>query len=131
MARNKVTVIGAGNVGATTAHRIAEAGLADVVLVDIVEGLPQGKGLDMLESGPVEGYDVTITGSNDYEPTANNNNPPRTPADIIHNAQVNLAVTQGVASTFFNPDDPISALQQIVTGIKNLGYTFVSTSGVG
>ena len=47
MARNKVTVIGAGNVGATTAQRIAEAGLADVVLVDIVEGLPQGKGLDL------------------------------------------------------------------------------------
>ena len=78
-------------------------------------------------------YGETVIPENlgDYEPTAANNNPPRTPADIIHNAQVNLAVTQGVASTFFNPDDPISALQQIVTGIKNLGYTFVSTSGVG
>ena len=53
MARNKVTVIGAGNVGATTAQRIAEAGLADVVLVDIVEGLPQGKGLDLAEAAPV------------------------------------------------------------------------------
>ena len=52
MARNKVTVIGAGNVGATTAQRIAEAGLADVVLVDIVEGLPQGKGLDLAEAAP-------------------------------------------------------------------------------
>ena len=50
MARDKVTVIGAGNVGATTAQRIAEAGLADVVLIDIVEGLPQGKGLDLLEA---------------------------------------------------------------------------------
>ena len=78
-------------------------------------------------------YGETVIPENlgDYEPTATNNNPPRTPADIIHNAQVNLAVTQGVASTFFNPDDPLSALQQIVTGIKNLGYTFVSTSGVG
>ena len=55
MARNKVTVIGAGNVGATTAQRIAEAGLADVVLVDIVEGLPQGKGLDLAEAAPVVG----------------------------------------------------------------------------
>ena len=58
MARNKVTVIGAGNVGATTAQRIAEAGLADVVLVDIVEGLPQGKALDLAEAAPVIGYDV-------------------------------------------------------------------------
>ena len=57
MARPKVTVIGAGNVGATTAQRIAEAGLADVVLVDIVEGLPQGKALDLAESAPVVGHD--------------------------------------------------------------------------
>jgi uncharacterized protein YdaL len=61
-----------------------------------------------------------------YEPTEANNNPPRLPADIIHNAQVNLAVTQGVASFFFHPTYPLSALQQTVTGIKNLGYTFVS-----
>ncbi|MEJ7695824.1 MAG: hypothetical protein WKF78_04170 [Candidatus Limnocylindrales bacterium] len=58
MARNKVTVIGAGNVGATTAQRIAEAGLADVVLVDIVDGLPQGKGLDLAEAAPVVGHDL-------------------------------------------------------------------------
>ncbi len=69
--RKKVTVVGAGNVGASCAVNIAHKELADVVLVDIVEGVPQGKGLDMLESGPVEGYDVTITGANDYEPTAN------------------------------------------------------------
>ena len=58
MARNKVTVIGAGNVGATTAQRIAEAGLADVVLIDIVEGLPQGKGLDLAEAALVRGNGV-------------------------------------------------------------------------
>ncbi|MEZ5351894.1 MAG: malate dehydrogenase [Bryobacteraceae bacterium] len=69
--RKKVTVVGGGNVGATCAQRIADKELADVVLVDIVEGMPQGKGLDMLESGPVEGYDVQITGSNGYEETAN------------------------------------------------------------
>ena len=69
--RNKITVVGAGNVGANCALRIAEKDLADVVLVDVVEGVPQGKGLDLLESGPVQGYDVTITGSNDYAPTAN------------------------------------------------------------
>ena len=67
--RRKVTVIGAGNVGANTAQKIAAKELADVVLVDVVEGVPQGKGLDMLESAPVEGYDVRITGSNGYEET--------------------------------------------------------------
>ena len=70
MARNKVTVVGAGNVGATTAQRIAEAGLADVVLVDIVEGLPQGKGLDLAEAAPVVAHDARITGTNDYAATA-------------------------------------------------------------
>ena len=70
MARNKVTVIGAGNVGATTAQRIAEAGLADVVLVDIVEGLPQGKGLDLAEAAPVVGHDSRVIGTNDYADTA-------------------------------------------------------------
>ena len=69
--RKKVTVVGAGNVGANCALRIAGKELADVVLVDVIEGVPQGKGLDLLESGPVEGYDVSITGANDYEPTAN------------------------------------------------------------
>jgi malate dehydrogenase len=70
MARNKVTVIGAGHVGATTAQRIAEAGLADVVLVDIVEGLPQGKGLDLAEAAPVVGHDAAVSGTNDYAATA-------------------------------------------------------------
>jgi malate dehydrogenase len=70
MARNKVTVIGAGNVGATTAQRIAEAGIADVVLVDIVEGLPQGKGLDLAEAAPVVTHDAQVRGTNDYADTA-------------------------------------------------------------
>ena len=67
----KVTVVGSGNVGATVAHRLADKQLANVVLIDILEGIPQGKGLDLLESGPVEGYDVRITGTNDYADTAN------------------------------------------------------------
>src|SRR3954464_5330783 len=82
MSRNKVTVIGAGNVGATTAQRIAEAGLADVVLVDIVEGLPQGKGLDLAEAGPGGRHDARVTGTNDYPRTAG--------ADIV-------VVTSGLA----------------------------------
>ena len=68
--RKKVTVVGAGNVGATSAQRIHGLGFADVVLVDVVEDLPQGKALDMLESGPVFGSDGLIEGSNSYEATA-------------------------------------------------------------
>jgi malate dehydrogenase len=66
----KITVIGGGNVGATTAQRLAEKELGDVVLVDIVEDMPQGKALDLMQSGPVYGYDTLITGANNYEPTA-------------------------------------------------------------
>ncbi|MSQ12058.1 MAG: malate dehydrogenase [Dehalococcoidia bacterium] len=69
--RKKISVIGAGNVGATVAQRIFDRGYADVALVDIIEGLPQGKALDMLESGPVLGSDATVVGSNGYEVTAN------------------------------------------------------------
>jgi len=66
----KVTVVGAGNVGATLAQRIADRELADVVLIDIVEGMPQGKGLDMMEATPVEGVDARVIGTNDYKDTA-------------------------------------------------------------
>lgn len=68
--RRKVTVIGAGNVGANTAQKIAAKELADIVLVDVVEGVPQGKGLDMLESAPIERYDIRIVGTNGYQETA-------------------------------------------------------------
>jgi malate dehydrogenase len=68
--RRKVTVIGAGNVGATVAQRVVEKELGDVVLVDVVDGIPQGKGLDMLQSGAVEGFDMKIVGANSYEETA-------------------------------------------------------------
>jgi malate dehydrogenase len=67
--RKKVTIIGAGFVGSTCAHWIASKELADVVLVDIVEGVPQGKGLDLLEAGPIEGFDINIVGTNSYEET--------------------------------------------------------------
>ncbi|MBV8668741.1 MAG: malate dehydrogenase [Candidatus Eremiobacteraeota bacterium] len=69
--RKKVTIVGAGNVGATAAHWLAAKELADIVLVDVVEGVPQGKALDLLEAMPIEGSDVTVTGSNDYAPTKN------------------------------------------------------------
>jgi malate dehydrogenase len=70
MARPKVTVVGAGNVGATTAQYIVERELADVVVTDVVDGLPQGKALDLLEAGPIHGYDCRLTGATDYAATA-------------------------------------------------------------
>jgi len=68
---NKITVVGAGNVGATTAQRIAEKELArTVVMVDVVEGIPQGKGLDQWQSAPIEGFDSRVIGTNGYDETS-------------------------------------------------------------
>jgi malate dehydrogenase len=69
-ARKKITVVGAGNVGATAAHWLAAKELGDVVLVDIVEGVPQGKALDLAQAAPVEGFDVRMIGANTYDDTA-------------------------------------------------------------
>src|ERR1700752_2346240 len=71
MARKKVSIVGAGNVGATAGQRIVDKELADVVLIDIIEGVPQGKALDLAESGPIEGYDSRLTGTNNYKDTGN------------------------------------------------------------
>jgi malate dehydrogenase len=71
MSRPKISIIGAGHVGATTAFKIAELELGDVVLVDIVEDMPQGKALDLMEMGPISGYDVNIKGTNTYDDTEN------------------------------------------------------------
>lgn len=101
--RKKVTVVGAGNVGATLAQRVAEKGYADVVLVDIVEGLPQGKGLDMLQSGPILGFDSRITGANSYEQTAN--------SDVV-------VITAGIArKPGMSRDDLLLTNQKIVGGV--------------
>jgi malate dehydrogenase len=70
MRRNKITVVGAGNIGATAAHWIAAKELADVVLVDIVEGVPQGKSLDLMQAAPIDGFDIKLVGANDYKATA-------------------------------------------------------------
>ena len=67
----KITVVGAGFVGATCARRIIEKDLADVVLIDIIEGLPQGRALDLMESAPIEGYSSQIIGTNEYKDTKN------------------------------------------------------------
>jgi malate dehydrogenase len=103
--RKKVTIIGAGNVGATAAHWVAAKELADVVLIDVAEGIPQGKGLDLLEAMPIEKRDVQITGSNDYADTANSDivvitaGIPRKPGmsrdDLLH---TNFKIMQDVVS---------------------------------
>src|ERR1700754_3805102 len=71
--RKKVSIVGAGNVGATAAHWIAAKELADVVLIDVVEGIPQGKALDLLQAMPIEKRDVSIIGTNTYDETENSN----------------------------------------------------------
>jgi malate dehydrogenase len=132
--RNKVTVVGAGNVGANCAVRIADKELADVVLVDVVEGVPQGKGLDLLQSGPVQGYDVMITGSNDYEPTANSDIAiitagfPRKPGMsrddlLMANYDVVKTATEGVAK--YSPNciiivvtNPLDAMAQAAYAVS-------------
>ncbi|MEW5952734.1 MAG: malate dehydrogenase [Bacillota bacterium] len=71
MGRKKITIVGAGNVGATCAHWAAAKELGDIVLIDVVEGIPQGKALDLMEAAPVEGFDCNIIGTNNFEDTAN------------------------------------------------------------
>ncbi len=101
--RLKVSIIGAGNVGAACAQRIVERGYADVVLLDIVEGLPQGKALDMQESAPILGVDSRVTGTNDYEDTAG--------SDVV-------VITSGLArKPGMNRDDLLQANATIVGGV--------------
>ena len=103
MARPKVTVVGAGFVGATAAQRIVEKNLADVVLTDVIEGLPHGKALDMMESAPVEGFEAKITGTNHYADTKN--------SDLI-------VITAGLArKPGMSRDDLLQQNAQIVGGI--------------
>jgi malate dehydrogenase len=105
--RTKISVVGAGNVGATVAQLIAYKELGDVVMVDIIEGLPQGKALDLLEAGPVEGYDSQVNGANNYEATADSHivvitagiarKPGMSRSDLITtNANIVRAVTEQV-----------------------------------
>jgi malate dehydrogenase len=103
MARPKVTVVGAGNVGATVAQYVVERELADVVLTDVVEGLPQGKALDLLQTGPIHGYDCRLTGANDFGPTAG--------SDV-------LVVTAGLArKPGMSRDDLLFKNAEIVGGV--------------
>jgi malate dehydrogenase len=130
----KITVVGAGHVGEVTAQRIAEKELADVVLVDIVEGMPQGKALDLLQSGPVEKYDAKIEGVNDYAATADSDvvvitaGLPRKPGMsrddlLMSNAGIVKKVTEEVAR--FSPDsiliivsNPLDAMCHVAKAVS-------------
>jgi malate dehydrogenase len=135
--RKKVTVVGSGNVGATIAHRLVDKQMADVVMIDILEGIPQGKGLDLLEAGPIEGYDCRIRGTNDYKDTANSDlvvmtaGFPRKPGmsrdDLL---KANYDVVKGTVEQVvkYSPDciliivtNPLDAMAQ--TAFKVSGFT--------
>jgi len=132
--RSKITVVGAGNVGATCAQRLAERGYADVVLVDIIEGMPQGKALDMLQSGPIIGFDSNLTGTNGYEDSAGSDiavitsGVPRKPGmsrdDLV---LTNMKIVQGVTEQLVkhSPDciiivvaNPLDAMAQLALKVS-------------
>ncbi|TMD23387.1 MAG: malate dehydrogenase [Chloroflexi bacterium] len=134
MGRSKITVVGAGNVGATLAQRLAERGYADIVLVDIVEGLPQGKALDMLQAGPIVGYDSRVSGTNGYEETAGSaicvitSGVPRKPGmsrdDLV---KTNMSIVRGVTEELVrrSPDttlivvsNPLDAMAQLALEVS-------------
>ena len=126
--RKKVSIVGAGNVGATAAHWIAAKELADVVLIDVVEGVPQGKALDLLEAMPIEKRDVHVVGSNDYAATANSDivvitaGIPRKPGmsrdDLLHtnfkimSEVVSKVVAQSPESILIVVSNPLDAMAQ-------------------
>jgi len=128
--RNKITVVGAGNVGATAAHWLASKELGDVVLVDIVEGMPQGKALDLAQAAPIEGFDAALVGStSDYSQTANSDvviitsGLPRKPGmsrdDLLKtNAGIVTSVTEEIAkhspdSVIIVVSNPLDAMTQV------------------
>ena len=131
----KVTVVGAGNVGATAAQRLAEKELCDVVLVDIIEGLPQGKALDLAEAAPIEKHDAHPTGTNDYSASANSDiiiitaGIPRKPGmsrdDLLStNAKIMKNVTQEVAK--LSPDAVLIIVSNPLDAMCHVAY---ETSG--
>jgi malate dehydrogenase len=130
-ARKKVTVIGAGNVGATAVQRLAERDFYDVVMVDIIEGMPQGKALDLCESGPVEGYDSKVVGTNGYEETANSDvvvitsgiarKPGMSRDDLLHtNAGIVRQVTENVVK--YSPNTIIIVVSNPLDAMTQLAY---------
>ncbi|MBK9944133.1 MAG: malate dehydrogenase [Kouleothrix sp.] len=133
--RPKITVIGAGFVGSTAAHWIAVKELGDIVLLDVVEGVPQGKGLDLLESGPIEGFDLHVKGTNDYADTANSDvivvtsGAPRKPGmsreDLI---KVNANITRDCISKAA-PLSPNAVIIMVNNPLDTMAYLAKQVSG--
>ena len=133
--RNKISVIGAGFVGSTTAHWLAAKELGDIVLVDIVEGIPQGKALDLYQSGPIEGFDAKVIGTNDYADTANSDiivvtsGAPRKPGmsreDLI---KVNANITRDCISKSA-PLSPNAIIIMVNNPLDAMTYVARQTSG--
>jgi malate dehydrogenase len=135
MGRKKVTVVGSGNVGATVAQHVAEKELADVALVDIIEGVPQGKALDLLEAGPVEKYDSRLIGSNSYDITEGSDiivitaGLPRKPGMsrddlLLKNASIVKEVVENVASR-----SPQSILIMVTNPLDAMAHIALKVSG--
>lgn len=143
--RQKITVVGAGNVGATLAQRLAERDYADVVLVDIVEGMPQGKALDIMESGPILGFDSLVTGTNSYEETKGSSiviitsGLPRKPGMsrddlVLANAKIVTSVVRSVATHSPNAilivvSNPVDAMAQLALRVS--GFPRERVLGMG
>jgi malate dehydrogenase len=133
--RPKITIIGAGFVGSTAAHWIAAKELGDIVLIDIIEGIPQGKGLDLLEAGPIEGFDLQIVGTNDYAETANSDiivitsGAPRKPGmsreDLI---KINANITRDCISKAA-PLSPNAVIVMVSNPLDTMAYLAKQVSG--
>ena len=147
MARKKIALVGAGNIGGTLAHLCALKHLGDVVLYDVVDGLPQGKALDLMESGPIEGYDAQITGTTRYEDIAGADvcivtaglarKPGMSRDDLLAtNAKIITAVGEGLKQhaprslviVVSNPLDAMVTLMKRVTGFPK--HRVVGMAGV-
>jgi malate dehydrogenase len=136
MGRKKISIIGAGFVGATAAHWAAEKELGDVVLVDIIEGIPQGKALDLFEAGPVEGFDARVVGSNSYEETKDSDvviitsgiprKPGMTREDLLETNKkiIESVVAQVVAQS------PNAILIMVTNPLDTMTYLAVKKSGL-
>lgn len=110
MRRSKITIVGSGNVGATTAHWTAVRQLGDVVLFDVIEGMPQGKALDLMEAAPVAGFDCRITGTNNWEDTAD--------SDVV-------VITAGIARRpGMSRDDLVQTNANIIRGVTKEAVTY-------
>lgn len=133
--RKKISIIGAGFVGSTTAHWLAAKELGDLVLLDIVEGVPQGKSLDLYEASPIEGFDVKVTGSNDYADTAGStvivvtSGAPRKPGmsreDLV---KINADITRACISQAA-PLSPDAVIIMVNNPLDAMTYVAAETSG--